>query len=142
MSVSGKGVFAIAYLANEDYTKHLAYFKAVEKDMKMRGLTMDPATKDVTRLRILSYDDHPYLNPNCSPFVLEVEDCDCTEDKSEEESTEESPRLNEKEEIVEKYVEEWEKKKIALEDYNDWIAFGMSLSSLGDVGLGLTFCFH
>lgn len=136
LSVSGKGVFAIAYLANEDHTKHLAYFKAVEKDMKMRGLTMDPATKDVTRLRILSYDDHPYINPECSPFVLEVEDCNCTEDKSEEESTEESPRLNEKEEIVEKYVEEWEKKKIALEDYNDWIAFGMSLSSLGDVGLG------
>lgn len=137
VSVSGHGVFAIAPLATEDYTKHLAYFKAIQKDLAGRGIVMDKNTCDVTRLRIVSYDPDPWINNECTPFALPDPEPDGTPENPEPEPDASPTPEDEKNEIIERYVEHWESKKVALEDYGDWIAFGMSLSSLGDRGLAL-----
>ena len=70
LSVSGRGLFAIIPIAAEDHTQHKTYFHALEKEMQTLGLTIDKACKDVTRLRVVSYDENPYINPDCTTYTL------------------------------------------------------------------------
>lgn len=62
-SVSGKGLFALVYIDGtiEDFQPH--YF-SLENYFKERGITIDKACKDATRLRYCTIDKHYYLNPN------------------------------------------------------------------------------
>lgn len=93
---------------------------------------MDKACSDVTRLRFVSYDPAPYYNGNCELYSL-PEDFDFESVRTEhDEHTEslENPRLLR----VKAYATEWEKKKIALDDYDDWRTIAMSLSNLGEAG--------
>ncbi len=76
LSVSGRGLFAIIPIAAKDHTQHKTYFHALEKEMQTLGLTIDKACKDVTRLRVVSYDENPYINPDCIIYTLpEAPDC-------------------------------------------------------------------
>lgn len=70
LSVSGRGLFAIIPIAAQDLTEHKTYFHALEKEMQTLGLTIDKACKDVTRLRVVSYDPDPYINPDCTTYTL------------------------------------------------------------------------
>jgi DNA-binding MarR family transcriptional regulator len=62
-SVSGKGLFALVYIDGtiEDFQPH--YF-SLENYFKERGITIDKACKDATRLRYCTIDKHYYINPN------------------------------------------------------------------------------
>ena len=59
-SVSGNGYFAIVPLLYPDY--HERQFRQLEADYKAIGINLDKSCKDVSRLRCLSYDEHPYIN--------------------------------------------------------------------------------
>ena len=87
LSVSGRGLFAIIPITAQDHTQHKTYFHALEKEMQTLGLTIDKACKDVTRLRVVSYDENPYINPDCITYTL-PEASDATEDPEAEEAPE------------------------------------------------------
>ncbi|MBR4094463.1 MAG: DUF3987 domain-containing protein [Bacteroidales bacterium] len=127
LSVSGNGLFAIVLIDNIDYTGHLDYFTSLVALLEGKGLKVDSACKDVTRLRVLSYDDNAYFNESCIPF--------CIQDYNNEEELEENITDNSLDlEKVEAYVKAWEDMEIVLDDYDEWRTVGMALSSLGEPG--------
>lgn len=65
-SSSGNGVFAIVPVSRPDM--HSLHFEALKEEMNKIGLNVDSAARDVTRLRIYSYDPDYYMNPNASTF--------------------------------------------------------------------------
>lgn len=65
-SSSGNGVFAIVPISRPDM--HDAHFEALKEEMDKVGLKIDAAARDVTRLRIYSYDPDYYINPNSEVF--------------------------------------------------------------------------
>lgn len=66
-SASGRGVFAIVPVA--DPNRHKEQFLALEFLFKEMGITIDPATKDITRLRFLSYDSEAFYRPDAVEFA-------------------------------------------------------------------------
>ena len=127
LSVSGRGLFAIIPIAAADHTQHKTYFHALEKEMQQIGLTIDKACKDVTRLRVVSYDENPYINPDCTTYTLP--DTPAPEQDTEETTTEDLEALK-----LEEHILLWEEQQIPLDDYDQWITVGMALSRLGEPG--------
>lgn len=127
LSVSGKGLFGIVPVATTDWREHKHYFDALSRELADIGYTVDGACSDETRLRFISIDEHPYLNESCDIYCLPEDD---PEELQEDFQTHDIPD----ETRLEMYVEEWERKKIPLDDYNEWLTLGMSLSGLGDAG--------
>lgn len=66
LSVSGNGAFCIIQIAYPD--KHAAHFRALEAGFSQYGIKIDPACKDVSRLRFYSYNERPYINPDAAVF--------------------------------------------------------------------------
>jgi hypothetical protein len=60
LSVSGNGAFCLIPIS--DVKQHEGHFKALEEDFLRYGIVIDHACKDVTRLRIYSYNSNPYIN--------------------------------------------------------------------------------
>ena len=127
LSVSGRGLFAIIPIAAADHTQHKTYFHALEKEMQTLGLTIDKACKDITRLRVISYDENPYINPDCTTYTLY--ETATPEQDPEETTTEDLEALK-----LEEYISLWEEQQIPLDDYDQWITIGMALSRLGEPG--------
>ncbi len=68
-SVGGRGYFAIIPLAQIDEThSHAWYFEALQQEFLRLGIIIDPACRDTTRLRFVSYDTNPYRNALAVPF--------------------------------------------------------------------------
>ena len=127
LSVSGRGLFAIIPIAAADHTQHKTYFHALEKEMQTLGLTIDKACKDITRLRVISYDENPYINPDCTTYTLP--ETATPEQDPEETTTEDLEALK-----LEEHISLWEEQQIPLDDYDQWITVGMALSRLGEPG--------
>ena len=127
LSVSGRGLFAIIPIAAADHTQHKTYFHALEKEMQTLGLTIDKACKDITRLRVISYDENPYINPDCTTYTLY--ETATPEQEPEETTTEDLEALK-----LEEHISLWEEQQIPLDDYDQWITVGMALSRLGEPG--------
>ena len=127
LSVSGRGLFAIIPIAAADHTQHKTYFHALEKEMQTLGLTIDKACKDITRLRVISYDENPYINPDCTTYTLY--ETATPEQDPEETTTEDLESLK-----LEEHISLWEEQQIPLDDYDQWITIGMALSRLGEPG--------
>lgn len=126
-SVSGNGLYAIIPIDNTDYTRHSTYVKALENEFASIGLQADTACRDVTRLRILSYDPNPYINKQCLIYSLP--------ETSEPETY--KPTSTVQDELhtqIESCIRQWEEKQIPLDEYNEWTTMGMALSSLGEPG--------
>lgn len=60
LSVSGNGIFVIIPLCYPD--KHLWQFKQLQHDFGKMGIVIDAACSDMTRMRCMSYDEHPIIN--------------------------------------------------------------------------------
>ena len=134
LSVSGRGLFAIIPIAAEDHNEHKTYFHALEKEMQTLGLTIDKACKDVTRLRVVSYDENPYINPDCITYTLpEAPDAaEAPETEDQEEYADHDEDLTALK--IEEHLQIWEEKQHPLDDYDQWITVGMALSRLGEPG--------
>lgn len=66
LSASGRGLWALVPIA--DVNKHLEHFLFMEKAFMSKGLDVDTACKDITRLRFYSWDDAPYINEHAIPL--------------------------------------------------------------------------
>jgi hypothetical protein len=62
LSVSGQGYWALIPIAHPD--KHEKHYQFLEDYFAKKGLNIDPACKDVARLRFYSYDPDAYFNHN------------------------------------------------------------------------------
>lgn len=134
-SASRRGFFAIVPLNNDDYSRHELFFNALEKEMSSLGFTIDPACKDVTRLRFVSYDPDPYFNENCQLYSLPDEpDVCCSNEPAEPVSDENKHPMWPK---AKAYAEHWQKLQVPLNEYNDWLTIAMSLTCFGDDGFQL-----
>ena len=120
-------MFAVIPLDTDDFNMHRIFFDALEAEMKELGYKVDASCKDVTRMRFVSYDPNPYFNENCILYSL-PEDFISDDDTQEPEDEPEIREITNNERL-ELYVQEWERKKIALDDYADWATIGLSQSS-------------
>lgn len=66
LSVSGKGLFLVISLRYPE--KHLQQFRQLQIDFRKMGIMIDSACSDITRLRCLSYDEHPIINENATLY--------------------------------------------------------------------------
>lgn len=66
LSVSGKGLFLVIPLCYPE--KHLQQFRQLQIDFRKMGIMIDLACSDITRLRCLSYDEHPIINENATLY--------------------------------------------------------------------------
>ena len=64
--VSGKGLFLVIPLRYPE--KHLQQFRQLQIDFRKMGIMIDSACSDITRLRCLSYDEHPIINENATLY--------------------------------------------------------------------------
>lgn len=70
-SVGGKGFFALIPIGPiDDVHPHEWYFDCLKAEFERYHIVIDPACRDTTRLRILSWDEHPYRNfANVVPYT-------------------------------------------------------------------------
>jgi hypothetical protein len=67
LSVSGNGFWGLIPIKWPD--KHESHFKGVEMAFKEMGIKIDPACKDVCRLRFYSFDPEGYFNHSAKVFT-------------------------------------------------------------------------
>lgn len=67
LSCRGAGYFVIIPIA--DPAKYRDYYKALQVDFERCGLTIDPACKDISRKRFVSWDADPYINTAATPYA-------------------------------------------------------------------------
>jgi hypothetical protein len=75
LSLGGEGIFLIFRISNPRF--HRQHFNALASYLnEMFGLVVDMAVKNPVSLRVVSYDENPYYNPNPVPFRnrLEIQD--------------------------------------------------------------------
>ena len=125
LSVGGNGYFLILPLRYPQF--HKQQFEQLKRDFNKMGITIDPACGDVTRMRCLSYDHEPYINPDAvlyegyyvgpKPFISYQYSGNDVLDK------------------VAKCCERIEANSIDITgDYQSWFTVGCALASLGEQG--------
>ncbi len=67
ISASGTGLWGVVLTAYPE--RHNEQFESLEKSFARMGYKIDPACRDVCRLRFWSYDPAPYFNLNARPFT-------------------------------------------------------------------------
>lgn len=133
-SITGDGYFAICKIDNPLHIEQ--HYYAMEAILADKGITLDNHCKDITRLRLASYDEDYYYNPNATAFYCEKEKSNVErnkkeEAKSQEEQKESSTDVDEKQ--LDKELENLKKNgKMLKDDYHTWFKLGMSLLTLGE----------
>jgi hypothetical protein len=127
-SVSGDGLYVVVKIdQKKSFSK---YFKYFEKWFFLKGIFIDEVCKDLTRLRIFSYDKKAYYNPNSDVFKLPKKI------KKEVKVVSRNARKSDVDK-VESLIATIERNAIDVTSgYNDWIKIGASFYNLlGDRGL-------
>lgn len=128
-SVGGKGYFAIIPLRYPN--QHKQQFKQLQKDFADIGITIDAACSDVCRLRCLSYDEAPYVNDEAVAYTGVYKE----PRQPQWQSWQRNGFADDTDERVYQACKEIELRKIDMTDnYEDWIAIGFSLATLGEAG--------
>ena len=121
ISVRGNGLFLLLKIENPArYHEHL---EAAFCDLQRMGLTPDPACKDITRLRIVSYDPNPLCDFSVTPY---------TKLKAPQQSicVKRCQSSNVIAERVEKCIEQIERDSLDITArYEDWIAIAYALGN-------------
>ena len=124
-SVSANGYFLILPLRYPQF--HKQQFEQLKRDFNKMRIIIDPACGDVTRMRCLSYDPNPYINPEAVPY--------------EGYYVEPKPFINYQYsgdgvlDKVAKCCERIESSGIDITgDYQSWFTVGCALASLGEQG--------
>ena len=123
LSLSGKGIFLIFRISNPEY--HKQHFEALAYLMSEKfDLQVDKAVKSPVSLRVASYDENPYYNPNPIPFQHTME--------TDKKSGHVIRTVAEKNEIykgVEKAVSIIQEKGIDItKQYENWFKIGCALA--------------
>ena len=71
-SVSGCGVFCL--IKYENHLLHKLYFKTLCKEFGQLGIVIDKSCSDISRLRFVSYDSNPIVNPDAEVLTFKDDD--------------------------------------------------------------------
>ena len=127
ISVSGNGMFAIIPLLYPE--RHEEHFDALYKEFyDYFGIVLDKSCRDVSRLRILSYDPAPYINEDAIAYqgIIQYEDY-----LAESSLTDADGDIRK----VKKCVDVIVNNGIDItSDYKEWISIGAALATLGEKG--------
>lgn len=136
LSAGGQGVFCIVPTNNDDPAQHSAAVEILGRILKAEGLTFDKACKDVCRLRFVSFDPEPYINPSPSIFDARAFLEAAREREERPRPIRISPAPKEDtaqgtmQERVERIVRHIEANRIDITDnYRDWIKLGFALAA-------------
>lgn len=127
-SVGGNGVFAIVPIAYPD--KHTQQWESLRRYFYSLGITVDPATKDVSRLRICSYDPEACVRFDAVPFKgvytpPQPKPVTATRYYGNDET---EARVSECCQQIAAYHTD------LTNDYADWLRLGFALAELGEAG--------
>ena len=125
-SISGNGLCAIVKI---DGKKHKDAFKSLEAYyLKHYSVGIDPSCKDVSRLRIISYDPNLYLNPESEKFENYLP-------KKKGRKPKIKPTFS-TDDDVEYVIKQIEAKRIDItSNYSEWVELAFALySEYGDSG--------
>jgi len=123
LSLGGEGIFLIFRILNPKYHKY--HFEALAYYLNKKfHLTVDRAVKSPASLRVISYDENPYFNPNPIPYEYIMRENDKSGDVGR--------TVSEKNEIR-KHIERavkiiWEKRIDITNRYGDWYKIGRALA--------------
>lgn len=124
LSVGGVGIFMLFRISNPEY--HRRHFEALEYRLNKKfGLIVDTVVKSPISMRVISYDENPYFNPNPVPFEHLM-------DASENKSAGIARTVTEKNDIQEKVKRAvtiiWENKIDITNRYEHWFKIGCALA--------------
>ena len=129
-SVGGNGVFAIVPIAYPD--KHIQQWESLRRYFDSLGITVDPQTKDVARLRICSYDPEARVRFDAVPYkgVYTPPQQKPVTASRYYGSDETEARVSECCQQIAAYHTD------LTNDYADWLRLGFALAELGEAGRG------
>lgn len=127
-SVGGNGVFAIVPLAYPE--KHVQQWESVRLYFDSLGITVDPQTKDVARLRICSYDPEARIRFDAVPYKgvytpPQPKPVTATQYYGDDDT---EARVSECCQQIAAYHTD------LTNDYADWLRLGFALAELGEAG--------
>lgn len=124
LSISGNGYFVIIPIAYPH--KHRAHFKAIREDLAKYGIVIDESCINVSRMRLYSYDDSPYINENAVVYKRLYNPPKSTY----------IPYSNDANDNINTIVKKASEYGICMTDsYSDWFNIGCALASeLGESG--------
>lgn len=129
-SVGGNGVFAIVPIAYPD--KHIQQWESLRRYFDSLGITVDPQTKDVARLRICSYDPEARVRFDAVPYKGVY-----TPPKPKPVTALRYYGSDETEARVSECCQQIAAFHTDLtNDYADWLRLGFALAELGEAGRG------
>lgn len=129
-SVGGKGVYAIVPIAYPD--RHVQQWESLKRYFAFLNIEIDPATKDVSRLRYCSYDPEARIRENAVPYIGIYEppqpnSLNATKYYGNDET---EARVSECcQQIAACHID-------LTNGYADWLKIGFALSELGEAGRG------
>lgn len=128
ISVGGAGLFCLIPITTPSC--HKEHFRSLQNDFKRMGVTIDAACKDVSRMRVLSYDPEPYENQSAVPYSNT-----CMETQRVSNAFSKYRGADETMNAVESIVCQCERLHVDITDgYDDWFKTGAALASLGEAG--------
>ncbi|GAB6868782.1 BT4734/BF3469 family protein [Bacteroides rodentium] len=128
LSVSGNGLFLLIPISYK--AKHLQHFKAMQKDFKDMGIIIDPACSDVSRMRVISYDESSYINEGATEYKKLLE-----EPKPTLRKLNYNVNVDDTFSRIYSCLQEIQSFNIDItQGYNRWYEVGCSLASLGEAG--------
>ena len=130
-SVGNHGLFVIIEI--EDCRRHAEAWAYLDYLFREHlKLTIDPATKDLTRPRFVSYDPQPYVNEAAEVFRVRKRPTTTTPQRN---YAHHRPATD-TEAAVQKCVEEIERRMLDItSDYGEWVDIAAALfNGLGDAG--------
>ena len=129
LSASGRGIFALFKVKYP--LQHNEHFSAIDMDMKSLGIVIDQSGKDICRLRGVSFDEHPFFNPDTASYNKLITKAQTAGTQRGCSGDIEQAAIN-----VGKLVTHIEHSGANIADsYPDWFAIGRSLASqFGEFG--------
>lgn len=145
LSLGGLGLFVLIPIA--DHEHHADYWRAWEMICKRYGITVDPATKNIARKRIMSLDPSAYYNEAAQVFdKLPGDEVQHPQQRQQAQR----PRYDAPQcDVVLEGATDEERMRAAAHDaiarhidmtsdYNDWVRLGASIANtLGESGRSL-----
>ena len=129
-SVGGMGVYAIVPIVYPD--RHVQQWESLKRYFVSLNIEIDPATKDVSRLRYCSYDPEARIRENATPYIGIYEPpqsipLNATKYYGNDET---EARVSECcQQIAACHID-------LTNGYADWLKIGFALSELGEAGRG------
>lgn len=129
-SVGGKGVYGIIPIAYPD--RHVQQWESLKRYFASFNIEVDPATKDVSRLRYCSYDPEARIREDAVPYIgiYEPPQSNPLHATKYYGNDETEARVSECCQQIAAYHTD------LTNDYADWLRLGFALAELGEAGRG------